>query len=62
MKFQTGDATNLPFEDGFFDVAHGHAVLTHVSNTQVVLAEVKRVLKPGGILANRELICDSSFL
>ena len=25
-------------------------------------SEAKRVLKSGGILANRELICDSSFL
>ena len=46
--FRTGDATDLPFEDASFDVAHCHAVLMHVPDTQAVLTEVKRVLKPGG--------------
>ena len=59
--FQTGDATALPFDDNSFDVAHCHALLTHVPNTQAALAEAKRVLKPGGILAARELIGASTF-
>ena len=62
MVLRTGDVTGLPFADDYFDVAHGHAVLNHVPDTRAVLAEVKRVLKPGGLLASRELICDSSFL
>ena len=59
--FQASDAAELPFEDGYFDVAHCHAVLTHVPDTLAALAEVRRVLKPGGLLASRELICASSF-
>ena len=59
--FHVGDVTAFPFEDGFFDVAHCHNVLMHVPDTQAVLSEVKRVLKPGGILACREMICESSF-
>ena len=59
--FQTGDATDLPFEDDSFDVAHCHAVLMHVPDTQAVLAEVKRVLKPGGIISAREMIGHSTF-
>ena len=59
--FQTGDVTDLPYEDGSFDVAHCHALLMHVPDTQAALAEVKRVLKPGGILSSRELISASSF-
>ena len=62
MVLQTGDVTDLPFEDDYFDVAHGHAVLMHVPDTHAALAEVKRVLKPGGLLASREFICDSSFI
>ena len=60
-SFQTGEATDLPFEDDSFDVAHCHAVLMHAPNTQAVLAEVRRVLKPGGIISSREMFVDSSF-
>ena len=60
--FHVGDATALPFEDAYFDVAHCHAVLMHVPDTEAALAEVKRVLKPGGIISSREFIVASSFL
>ena len=59
--FRVGDVTALPFEDNFFDVAHCHNVLMHVPDTRAVLAEVKRVLKPGGLIACREMICEASF-
>ena len=54
--FQVSDATNLPFADNTFDVVHCHAILMHVPNLTQVLAEVKRVLKPGGILSARESV------
>lgn len=60
--FHVGDITDLPFGDDEFDVAHCHAVLMHVPDTAAVLAEVRRVLKPGGIFAARELIVASCFL
>lgn len=60
-RFHVGDVTDMPFEDGYFDVAHCHKVLMHVPDTSAVLAEVKRVLKPGGIIGCREMICDASF-
>ena len=59
--FQVGDVADLPFEDGYFDVAHCHDVLMYIPDTQAVLAEVMRVLKPGGIIGCREMICQSSF-
>ena len=59
--FHVADATDMPFEDDYFDVAHAYNVLMHVPDTAALLAEVKRVLKPGGVLGCRELICDSSF-
>lgn len=60
--FQTADVTDLPFENDWFDVAHCHAVLMHAPDTMAVLAEVRRVLKPGGIISSREMFVDSSFL
>ena len=59
--FHVADVTDMPFEDGFFDIAHCHNVLMHIPDTQSVLAEVKRVLKPGGIIGCREMIGGSSF-
>ena len=59
--FQVGEATSLSFEDGFFDVVHFHDVLMHIPDTQAVLAEVKRVLKPGGFISCREMIGQSCF-
>ena len=60
--FHVGDATDLSFEDGYFDVIHCSRVLIHVPDTRAVLAEVQRVLKPGGIISCREMICESSFM
>lgn len=60
--FQVGDATDLPFEDCWFDVVHCNAVLMHVPDTASALAEVARVLKPGGIVSVRELNTASSFI
>ena len=59
--FQVADGTSLPFADNTFDVAHCHAVLMHVPKLDQVLAELKRVLRPGGILSARESVLASYF-
>ncbi len=46
-----GDALRLPFPDDTFDRIIASEVLEHVSDDQVALEEVLRVLKPGGTLA-----------
>ena len=58
-RFRTGDVANLPFDDAAFDVAHCHALLNHVPDTRAVVAEAKRVLKPGGLFSAREFVGDS---
>jgi ubiquinone/menaquinone biosynthesis C-methylase UbiE len=48
---QQADATRLPFADKSFDKVICSEVLEHIDNYQAVLAEIRRVLKPGGLLA-----------
>lgn len=42
------DAEMLPFPDGTFDVVYSNGVIHHTPNTQSVIDEIYRVLKPGG--------------
>jgi SAM-dependent methyltransferase len=42
------DAHDLPFADGSFDACVACAVLEHVADPQRCVAEIERVLKPGG--------------
>jgi SAM-dependent methyltransferase len=45
------DAEDLPADDVSVDLVFGHAVLHHLPNLERALAEVRRVLRPGGTLA-----------
>ncbi len=47
----SGDATRLPFPDNTFDRIIASEVLEHVPDDHGALAELSRVLKPGGVLA-----------
>lgn len=60
-RFRVADALDLPFADSSFDVAHLGGVLMHVADVEAALAEAMRVLKPGGLLACRDLMPESSF-
>lgn len=47
------DLEKLPYPDDEFDLVIGHAVLHHIPDVQLALAEILRVLRPGG----RFVIC-----
>jgi len=44
------DATSLDFPDGSFDVVYSFGVLHHIPDAESAVAEIHRVLKPGGEL------------
>ena len=46
-----GDATAMPFGDGAFDRVIAAEVLEHLPADRRALAEIARVLRPGGLLA-----------
>ncbi|MBO6719065.1 MAG: class I SAM-dependent methyltransferase [Rhizobiaceae bacterium] len=48
VKVVVADAGRMPFEDAAFDCVIAVAILEHVENLATVLAEIERVLEPGG--------------
>jgi ubiquinone/menaquinone biosynthesis C-methylase UbiE len=51
VDFQIGDAQSLPFGDGAFDVSVMALVITFVPDPNKAVVELKRVTKPGGVVA-----------
>jgi SAM-dependent methyltransferase len=47
-EVRVGDAEALPFADASFDLAYSWGVLHHTPDTKRALAEIHRVLRPGG--------------
>ncbi|MFE7228881.1 class I SAM-dependent methyltransferase [Nocardioides sp. NPDC057577] len=54
VDFCVEDVHALSIEDAAYDVVHAHQVLQHVANPVQALREMRRVTKPGGIVAVRE--------
>lgn len=49
IEFIRNDSPRLPFEDGAFDVIIVNHVYEHVRDPAALFAEVRRLLKPGGL-------------
>jgi len=47
-RFVHDDAESLPFDDDTFDLVYSNGVIHHTPNTKRAVAEILRVLKPGG--------------
>ncbi|MGB7219272.1 MAG: methyltransferase domain-containing protein [Vicinamibacterales bacterium] len=54
IDLRVGDVYALPFPDASFDVVHAHQLLQHLSDPVRALAGMRRVLRPGGLLAARD--------
>ncbi len=54
-------AYDIPLEDGSLDLAYTIAVLQEIPDRAKALAEIRRVLKPGGIMAVTEFLPDPDY-
>jgi SAM-dependent methyltransferase len=54
LDFTTGDVYALDYPDDAFDVVHAHQVLQHLGDPVRALREMRRVTRPGGLVAVRE--------
>jgi len=54
VDFAVADVHALDFPDGTFDVVHAHQVLQHLADPERALREMRRVCRPGGIVAARD--------
>ena len=52
--FAAGDVYALRFPDDTFDVVHAHQVLQHLTDPVAALREMRRVCRPGGLVAARD--------
>jgi ubiquinone/menaquinone biosynthesis C-methylase UbiE len=48
-ELQRVDAERLPFEEGRFDLVYSWGVIHHSERPEAIIAEVHRVLRPGGL-------------
>jgi SAM-dependent methyltransferase len=51
VEFRVADITDLPFDEGQFDVVFSSSVLEHLVEPVKALSEMRRVLRPGGLMA-----------
>lgn len=50
LTVKEGSATDIPYGDASFDVACSYKVLAHVPDLKKALAEMSRVVRPGGFV------------
>jgi len=54
VRFEVADVYALPFADRSFDLIFAHALLMHVHDHVRALSELRRVLRPGGLIDVRD--------
>lgn len=61
IQLTQSNAYKLPFENDFFDLACMITVLQEIPDRHRALQEIKRVLRPGGVLAVTEFLPDPDY-
>ncbi len=61
IELKEASAYNLPFEDESLDLVYMVTVLMEIPDRGRALQEMKRILKPGGILAVTEFLPDPDY-
>jgi ubiquinone/menaquinone biosynthesis C-methylase UbiE len=56
VELRRADAKALPFADGSFGAVISNSIVHHIPEPGRVLAEMVRVLRPGGVLFVRDLL------
>ena len=56
IVLQYADAKQLPYADGYFDMAISNSLIHHLPDPLTFLVELKRVLKPNGAILIRDLM------
>jgi SAM-dependent methyltransferase len=54
VAFEPGDVYHLGYPDDAFDVVHAHQLLQHLADPPAALREMRRVCRPGGLVAARD--------
>lgn len=54
VSFAVGNGYSLDFPDNSFDIVHAHQVLQHLTDPVAALKEMRRVVKPDGVVAVRD--------
>ncbi|HLC44235.1 MAG: hypothetical protein A2722_02855 [Candidatus Doudnabacteria bacterium RIFCSPHIGHO2_01_FULL_50_11] len=55
-RVEVGDSQHLPFPDGSFDTVVSLSLLHHLSDPKQGIAEVARILKPGGLAIFEDVV------
>ena len=54
VTFAVGDVYHLEYPDASWDIVHAHQVLQHLADPVAALREMRRVARPGGVVAARD--------
>lgn len=62
LEFVVGNAYALDYPDDSFDVVHSHQTLQHLARPVDALRELRRVVKPGGVVAVRDVDYEGTII